>query len=465
MSKSKTMTTDMTKGKPLKLILLFALTVLGGNVCQQLYTVVDTAVLGKGIGMDALSSVGAVEWLIWMMTGLAIGFTEGFSIRMSQRFGAGDLKGLRQTIGQSAVMSVLLMALITLLSQLFALPMVRFLNTPAGLQSGSLLYLRIIFGGLPLYMTYNLLAGILRAMGDGRTPLIAIVTATFTNIALDLLFVIGFGWGIAGAAAATLIGQGISIIVCALKLKTMKEIRLEKDDLRIRPALCGKLMLLGLPMAFQNLIIAVGGVTVQSVVNDCGEIFIAGFTATNKLYGLLEIAATSYGYAMVTYVGQNLGAGRGDRLKRGLRDMLGVSIGTAVLIGSLMVILGQEILKLFLDVNQTGADEALRIGYRYLCVMSIPLPVLYLLYIFRSFIQGVGNTWVPMLSGVSELVMRTGAAFLLPVLFGKENIVFAEPLAWIGADVVLITAFLIMRRRVFAIDKAPESAAGADGAS
>ena len=302
----------------------------------------------------------------------------------------------------------------------------------------SLLYLRIMFAGVPIVMLYNLLACILRSLGDSRTPLNAMIVASITNIVLDYLFVLGFGWGIAGAAAATLIAQAVSGAYCFFYISKIAFLKLSRPDFRLRKELSARLFLLGLPMAFQNGIIAVGGMFVQFAVNGYGVIFIAGFTATNKLYGLLEIAGTSYGYAMVTYVGQNLGAGKLDRVKSGMRAAMGIA----------MLGCGKYLLGLFISGTPEVVEQTMRVAYFYLAVMSVCLPILYVLHVTRSALQGMGNTVLPMLSGVAEFVMRTLSVILLPMLLGEVGIFFAEVAAWIGADVVLVGSWFSQMRKL-----------------
>jgi Na+-driven multidrug efflux pump len=265
--------------------------------------------------------------------------------------------------------------------------------------------------------------------------------ASLINVVLDLIFVLVFGWGIRGAAAATLLAQICSGIFCLAVIRKIELLRFEKDDFQMDKSLCLNLMKLGSPMAFQNAIIAVGGMIVQSVVNGFGVLFIAGFTATNKLYGILEIAATSYGYAMVTYTGQNLGAGRNDRIRKGVRSALLVAMVTSALIAVVMLVFGKAILGCFISGTPEETAETLKIAYYYLAVMSICLPVLYVLHVIRSTLQGMGDTVMPMVSGIAEFIMRTGTALLLPLLVGESGIFFAEILAWLGADVILVSSY------------------------
>ncbi len=442
---------NMTEGKPARLLLTFSLSLAAGNIFQQLYTVVDTMVVGKYLGVNALAAVGASDWLNWLMLGIIQGLTQGFAIKMAQDFGAGREDDLRKSVGSSAVLSAMSVVVLMVLGQLAARPVLMLLQTPAEIIEYTLLYLRIMFAGVPIVMLYNLLACILRSLGDSRTPLNAMIVASLTNIVLDYLFVMGMEWGIAGAAAATLIAQAVSGVFCFWHIRKISFLKMGKTDFALQRERTAHLFVLGLPMAFQNGIIAIGGMIVQFVVNSYGVIFIAGFTATNKLYGLLEIAGTSYGYAMVTYVGQNLGAGKIDRIRSGMRAALRIALGTSVVIALLMILLGRHILGLFISGTPEAAEKTMQIAYFYLTVMSFSLPVLYVLHVTRAAIQGMGNTVLPMLSGVAEFVMRTLSIILLPALFGQIGIFFAETAAWIGADAVLIPSYLAVMRKLMSI--------------
>ncbi len=441
---------DLTQGSPTKLILTFALPLMLGNVFQQLYTVVDTAVVGQVVGVQALAAVGAADWLNWLVLSVMQGLAQGFSILMSQYFGAKDYRQLSRSIGASVGLCTIAAGLMLLISQLCARPVLLLLNTPEGILGDSLLYLRIVFSGIPIITAYNLLASILRALGDSKTPLYAVVVATVVNIALDLLFVMGFHWGIAGAAAATIIAQAVSTVYCFLAVRKITIIRLEKRDLLPARDMAPTLLRLGFPVALQNGIISVGGMVVQSVVNRYGMLFIAGFTATNKLYGLLEIAATSYGYAVTSFVGQNLGAGLLKRIRSGMRSAAVIALLTSAVIALCMLVFGRAFLGMFISGAPEEAEASMAIAYHYLAIMSLCLPVLYMLHIYRSALMGLGDTVVPMASGFMEMVMRIGIALLLPLAIGQEGIFYAEVGAWTGAAVVLVAAYYIRMHRLWA---------------
>lgn len=441
-------TKDLTTGSPGKLLLFFSLPLMAGNIFQQLYTFVDTAVVGKVLGVEMLAALGAVEWLNWLVLGIIQGFTQGFGILMAQNFGAAEYKKLRKTVANAVLLSLICAVLLTGLSQGMMNGILILLGTPEGIRPVSVSYLRILFAGTPVVMAYNLAACVLRALGDGKTPLHAMILASVINIGLDFLFVMGFDWGVQGAAGATILAQLFSAVYCVKQICRIEILAMKKEDWRLTGVLCKKLMLLGMPMAFQNSVISIGGMIVQTVVNGFGVAFIAGFTATNKLYGLLETAATSYGYAMVTYAGQNMGAGKKKRIFMGMKAGMLISLATSLVITLLMLLFGRAVLSCFISADAEQGTQALNIAFKYLRIMSLCLPVLYVLHITRSCIQGLGNTVLPMLSGFAEFAMRTGAALLLPLILGENGIFYAEILAWLGADLILIPSYFITVKKI-----------------
>ncbi|MGN0264517.1 MAG: MATE family efflux transporter [Oliverpabstia sp.] len=438
---------NMTSGSPGKLIMAFAVPLMLGNIFQQLYTMVDTMVVGQIVGVEALAALGAADWLVWLVLGLASGMTQGFSILVSQYYGADNLEKLRKAVALSYVLTGILAVVVLAVSQLVVHRVMLFLNTPADIIDMSMLYLRIVFCGIPVIAAYNILAAVLRAMGNSRSPLTAMIVAALINVCLDLLFVAVLGWGIAGAAAATVIAQGFSAVYCFGVLRKLDILSLTKKDFRPDARLSGRLLQLGAPIAVQNMIISIGGLVVQYVVNGFGFLFVAGFTATNKLYGLLELAAISYGYAITTYVGQNLGAGEIRRIKKGITSGTVMAVITSLAVGIIMVIAGRGILSLFVSGEPEQVTQVLNIAYKYLFIMSVCLWVLYLLYVYRSAIQGLGNTVIPLISGIVEFMMRIGAALLLPRWIGQNGIFYAEISAWTGAAVLLGVSYFWMMRR------------------
>lgn len=448
MSKDKTIV--MTKGNPYKLILKFAMPLMLGNIFQQMYTMVDTIVVGKGVGVDALAAVGAADWLNWMCFGMVGGLAQGLAIPVAQEFGAGHRDKLRKTIGNVISVAAVCALILAVLFQFLALPVLTILKTPQEILPMALLYVRIFFAGLPIVMAYNVLAAILRAMGDGKTPLYAMVVASLINIGLDVLFVVVFEFGIAGAAIATLIAEAVSAIYCFVVLRRMEGLDLCREDYSPDWEYVAHLLKLSLPLAFQNAIICIGGMIVQSVVNSFGVLFIAGYTATNKLYGLLEMAALSFGYAISTYVGQNVGAGEYKRLKSGHIAAVIVSLATSFVITAAMLVFGKLFISMFLSGTPEEVAAASSVAWTYLLFMSLALPALYLLYVYRSALQGMGNTVIPMLSGILEFIMRTGMVLWLTKRIGSNGIFWAEISAWIGAAILLgISYYIIMAEKKF----------------
>lgn len=441
-------TKKMTVGSPTKLIFSFALPLMLGNVFQQLYTVVDTMVVGQALGVNALAAVGAVDWLNWMMLGIIQGLTQGFGVILAQRFGAEDENGLRHATANATYLSIVFAVILTMIGLLIARPVLVLLRTPDTIIDMSMSYLIVAFLGIPVIFAYNFLAAILRALGNSKAPLQAMVVACVVNVVLDILFVMVFHWGIRGAAIATVIAQVISAIYCFWKLLGIPVIRIDKATMSIDVVLCRQHLVMGLPMAFQNAIIAIGGMIVQFVVNGFGVIFLAGYTATNKLYGTLEIAATSYGFAVSTYAGQNMGAGLIERIRKGAKSAVIIGIVTAVVIMIIMLTCGKVILGWFISGDVQTVENTMQVAFLYLQIMSVCLPVLYVLHVLRSCIQGMGNTVLPMMSGVAEFIMRTGAVLLLPPYLGEVSVFYSEVLAWLGADIVLVVSYYYCIRKV-----------------
>ena len=439
---------NMTSGAPLRILLSFALPLMVGNVFQQLYTMVDSMVVGKVLGIDALAAVGNGEWLNWLVLSMIQGFSQGFSIRLAHEFGADDIPKLKKTYATSLRLSIVCTAGVMCFAFAALRPILRLLQTPDEIFPITVTYLSVIFAGVPIVMAYNFIASVLRSLGDSKTPLIAMIAASICNIFLDLLFVIVFRWGVAGAAVATLIGQSLSAIICYISLRNIDIVRSPKHDQKFEGKIALDLLRLALPFVFQNIIISVGGLVVQFVINGCGVLYMAGFTATTKLYGLLENAAISYGFALTSYVGQNYGANEIKRIGKGVRAGVILGIVTAAAISAAMFIFGRYIVGAFISGEPEDAEATLEIAYHYLCIMSAFLPVLYLLHVYRSSLQGLGDTFMPMISGAAELIMRTGSILLLPKLIGTEGLYWAEVLAWAGADVVLVTSYYVRMARI-----------------
>ncbi len=437
---------DMTHGSPARLIVTFALPLMLGNIFQQLYTMTDAAIVGQFAGTDALGALGSADWLCWLVFGVIGGFMQGFSILVAQRFGGGDMRLMRRSVSTLVILAGIVAVVFTAAGLILTVPLLRLMGTLDRVFDLAAAYLHILYGGICVTAAYNLLSSLLRALGNSRSPLIAMVAASVTNIALDLLFVVVFHWDVAGAAAATVIAQGVATVICLMAVLKLEPLRFQKGEFAFHRGDAGQLLKLAAPMAFQNTMISVGGMAVQKVLNGLGYLYVTGFTATNKLYGLLEAAAVSFGYAITTYTGQNLGAGRFDRIRSGMRKAALIAFVTALCLTGVMFLAGRPCLSLF--IASSADPGVMEVAVKYLHYMAAALFILYFLYVYRSALQGMGDTFMPMLSGLAECVMRVGTAWLLtlPALLGPEGIYFAEPAAWTGAAILLVISYFHRER-------------------
>lgn len=428
-------TMDMTQGKPAKLILSFALPLLLSSLFQQFYSMVDTIVVGRGVGVSALAAVGATNSLHFFILGFATGLTYGFGTLFAQRFGAGDREGLRHTAGACYRLCVIIAAIITLPSVLGARFLLTLLHTPTDIMSDAVTYLVVVFAAIPVTLLFNLLATMLRSVGDSKTPLIAMVFSSILNIVLDVLFVYVFDLGVLGVALATDLAQILSCMVCWGGVKRSGAFVLKRSDFAPDGALDWALLKLGIPVALMNSITAIGVMLLQSVVNSLGSVYVAGYTAANKLVNFLEQPSLVLGMAMGVYAGQNLGAGRIDRLKKGLRSTLLLALVSNAVIGLVVYLARSPLVCLF--IQETEAEAVLPISGQMLTVICIALPSLSFLFAYRNTLQGIGDTATPMLSGLMELIIRMTIALLLSGSLHFLGVCLAEAGAWVGAAVLL----------------------------
>ena len=439
---------NMTEGPPVKLILGFALPILAGNLLQQMYNLADSLIVGRLLGVTALTAVSASGWLDWAVLSVPMGLAQGYSIYAAQCFGRKDSRALKRTVGQGYLISIAVTVLLEIVSQLLLHPVLTWMHSPPETILLTEHYLRIIFAGLPVVMCLNVFSGFLQALGNSRTPLLALATSSVINIVLDLFFIGSLGLGTNGGAYATVIAQVASAAVCLAAILKIPQLHPQKEDYRPDGVMIRRLTRLGFPIAFQNLIISLGGLVLQSVVNAFGFIFMAGYNAASRLQGLVEIAGSSLGSGTGTFTGQNFGAGKMDRVRLGLRRSAQIGVGLALVVGGIMFLFGRPILSLFIHDEAEIAEQVLATGYDFLRVMACGLPMLYLLFVYRSTLQGLGDTFIPMISGFVELALRIGSALLLPGLCGVWGVYFAEITAWIGAGIFLMIGFYYRIRRI-----------------
>ena len=433
-----TRTKDMTSGNPVKLILVFALPILAGNMLQQLYSLVDSLIIGRMLGVTALTAVSASGWLDWAVLSVPMGLAQGYSIHAAQCYGGKRFADLKRSVAQSYLISAAATVFLEAASQLLLHPVLVWMNSPDETIRMTENYLRIIYAGLPIVMCVNIFSGFLHALGNSRVPMIALACSTAVNIVLDWWFVGSLGMGTNGGAYATVLAQAVSAVICFLEVLRIPELKPERADYRPEGKVIRKLVRLGFPIAFQNLIISLGGLVLQGVVNAFGFIFMAGYNAAARFQGLIEIAGTALGNAAGTFTGQNFGAGKMDRVKSGLRRSARIGFLLAVSIGLIMVIFGKQLLSLFIREEAGISDQVLAFGYDFLRIMAAGLPMLYLLFIYRTTLQGLGDTVIPMISGFVELALRIGSALLLPIIIGYWGVYLAEITAWISAGIFLI---------------------------
>ncbi len=431
-------TKDLTIGNPYTLLLSFSIPLMIGNIFQQLYTFADALIVGQAIGPFAMAAISSTEWITFIMFSLIGGITQGCSVIISGFFGRYDENGLEKSIYSTYIISLVTALLFTVLGQIIITPMLTLLHTPAEIINLSGLYLRILFTGIPITVLYNMLAAIMRALGNSKQPLYAMIVASLSNVVLDLLFIVILDMGIAGAAIATIIGQGLASLYCIIIIKYthMYTVHLS-HELFSKPITKDQLKL-GLPMGLQSVITATGGLFVQATANGFGIIFVTGYAAANKLYALLEIAATSYAQGSLTYTAQNNGNHNTKRIKEGLRASLLIGGLTAIIMSCIMLFAGKPILGLFITTTEMDVTTALSIGYRFLRILAFGFPLLYVLYIVRACVQGLGDSFFPMLSSFIQVIMRVGCALFLTRAIGFTGIFWGELCAWIGADIFLV---------------------------
>jgi len=440
------MVRDMTEGNPLKLILSFAFPLAVGNIFQQFYNMADTIIVGKFVGVDALAAVGSTGSLNFLILGFVLGVCGGFSIPVSQCFGAGDMKGMRRCVANAIYLGVGITAIFTLITMFFTRQFLVWMQTPADIFEGAYSYISVIFGGMFTMMTYNLLSGFLRALGDSRTPLLFLMISSITNVVLDLVFILLFDAGIAGAAWATVLSQGLSGVLCILFIvKRFPQLHLDKDDQQVDPAVMKRLLQNGIPMALQFSITAVGGVILQTAVNTLGSTVVAAITAGSKVQNLMTGPMDSLGSTSATYCGQNLGAKRIDRLHSGIRKLVLVITIYTCFATAVSMLFGSKIALLFIDGGETQVLEYVR---TYLFINSAFFIALSMIFIFRNALQGMGFGFSAMLAGIFELVARTSVAFLLVKPFGFIGACMSNPAAWIAADLLLIPMYFFVMRKL-----------------
>lgn len=444
---------DMTKGSPARMIFHFTVPVFIGNVFQQFYSMVDTVIVGQFVGTDALAAVGSTSTINFLIIGFLTGLTAGLTVLTSQRFGAGDMQGMRKMVGSAAIISLVLSILMTMISMLGMSHLLRIMNTPENIFKDAYAYIMIICAGIGAQVLYNLQAGILRALGNSKTPLYFLILAAVLNMILDLVFIIVFQMGAPGAAVATVISQGVSGVLCLVYIiKKVPVLKLHKEDWRLDGTLVKMQLGIGLPMALQYSITAIGTIMVQSALNKLGSVAVAGFTAANKIEQVVTQAYVAMGTTMATYCAQNTGRYDRERIRKGFRAATAMGIVYSIVAGLLVAFFGRYMTYLFVSENVSDIVSYVDIYLKCVTTFFIPLTIVNL---YRNGIQGMGYGLLPMMAGVAELIGRGVVAVIASGQGNYFGICMASPVAWVLAGgLLLIMYYGIMKSHVASGKKA-----------
>ncbi len=439
------MTKEMTHGSPMKLILGFTIPLLFGNIFQQFYSMVDTIIVGRVLGTGPLAAVGSTGSVTFLIIGFCLGLCSGFAIPVAQRFGSRDYEELRRFIGNAVWLCTGFGAVLTVLTVVFCRNILELMGTPADIIDDAYAYLVIIFAGIPATLLYNILSGIQRALGDSRTPVVFLVIASVINIVLDIVLIVFVPLGVAGAAIATVISQLVSGLGCLVYASRHYEVlRMTRDNFKFRAMYARRLLGIGVPMALQTSITAIGSVILQASVNALGSVAVASVTAGSKLYMFFSCAYDAMGVTMSTYSGQNIGARKIDRIGQGVKACSLVGIVYSLLALLVIAFFGKSLLLLFVDGGETTIRNA---AYQYLLTSGVFLIPLTFVNVLRLTIQGMGYSRLAMFAGVFEMVARGLTGLLLVPVFGYAAACFAGPIAWIMADCFLFPAYFHVIRR------------------
>lgn len=441
------MTKNMTEGKPFGLLIRFALPIMAANILQLFYNMTDSIVVGRMIGVEAFASVSAAGFFYSLVLMVVIGFSQGFGVLMAQRFGAKDYGGLRRAFSTALILSLIFGAVLSAICVAIVNPVLAAMNTPPEIIGGTAAYLRVMFAGLIVTFVYNAFGAFFRATGDSKTPVYALVLACSLNVVLDILLVKFTPLGVAAVAVATIIAQIFSCSFCAWRFRKLPEDVSAKSDARFDTASAKELLRIGGPVGLRNLIIFMGSVVVQYYINGYGTVFIAGIAASKNLYAFLNIVGVGMDAAIATYVAQNYGAGRLDRIEDGVKTARRIALSGVAVIMVLGFIFGRLLLGLYITGESALVTDVMYVAMRELHIMLVCLPTLYMLVLYRSSLQGLGNSFIPMISGFVELVARVLSVTVLPLFIGQWGVYLAETISWPFAALMVYFSYKAVFRR------------------
>jgi len=437
---------EMTEGAPWPLIFKFTVPLLLGNVLQQTYSLIDAAIVGKFLGINSLASIGASTSVIFLILGFCNGCCGGFGIPVAQKFGARDYQTMRRYVSVSLQLAIVMSIVIAFITCMYCAEILRIIRTPENIFDEAYDYLLVTFIGIPFTFFYNLLSSIIRALGDSKTPFWFLLLATILNIGLDFFCILVLGWGVMGAAIATVIAQGVSAILCYLYMyRHFQILKGTPDERRFQSKLAKTLLYIGVPMGLQFSITAIGSIMLQSANNALGTACVAAFTSAMRIKMFFLCPFESLGIAMATYTGQNYGAGKPERIWQGIKSSTWMMLIYAVFTFIVLMIGSRFLALLFVDASEV---EILNDTELFLHIAASFFPILGLLCILRYTIQGAGYTNLAMLSGVSEMIARTLVSLYAVPAFGYIAVCFGDPTAWIAANLFLIPAFIYVYKRL-----------------
>ncbi|MBR0365197.1 MAG: MATE family efflux transporter, partial [Clostridia bacterium] len=420
---------DMTRGDPMRMIFAFAAPLLLGNIFQQLYNVIDSTIVGRFIGAQALAATGAPGSVLMLMMCLCMGLTSGAGIIIAQCYGAKNYDALRSTIGTLITVLSVLTGILMFIGTVIATPVLRFINVPENILCDASTYMKIFMLAAPFTMLYNACSALMRSTGDSRTPLMVLIISSFLNIGLDLLFITVFGWGVAGAALATGLAQAVSAVVCLMALyRKRHELHIDSIKAEFIPDSAVLIFKTGVPAAMQSSMISLGTLAVRSLINSFGTSAMAAYTAATHIDSLAIMVVVSMGMALSVYSGQNIGAGQILRIRQTLNKTLAVVLGYCAVIGLIIFFFGQNIISVFLDPNE--AAESVAIGAQYLKIIGSAYVMAGIMRCYLNVIQGAGDTNISMLTGAVELSIRVIASYALVKPFGLIGLWIAIPISW-----------------------------------
>lgn len=431
---------DMTVGSPARGILHFALPLVLGYILQQMYQVIDAAIVGRWIGVGALAAVGASSSINFLVMGFCNGSCAGFAIPVAQAFGGKDYHKMRIYVANAVRIAVAFAAVITLLTCMFCTKILGLVNTPADIFHDAWTFLFLQFLAIPFTMGYNLLSGFIRALGNSKQPFFFLIIASLANIALDVLLILVIGMGVAGAGVATLLSQAFATLLCWLYIRSKMRLLIPTgEERRYDNKRVSILLNNGVPMGLQFSITGIGIIMLQSANNALGTVCVASFTAAMRIKYLFTCVFENIGVAMATYCGQNIGARKLDRVCRGVKDAIVIMLVYFVLTVLIIYPFADEMMMLFV---KSGEQEVIDNAAMFMRIANYFYPALGLLTIFRYSIQGLGYSNLSMMSGVMEMIARCGVSLWLVPALAFKGVCLGDPVAWVFADIFLIPAFL-----------------------